>query len=111
MRTKLKQIEGQRIKVFAEVDRFGKKPAYKGYPLDTICLINLKDEIGNEVCDHLWLIIGKQLKNLDLKIGDKISFIARSKEYTKGYKGYREDVYVPIEKDYKLSNPTKFLKL
>lgn len=74
-------------------------------------IINLTDVSGKEICNHIWLVIGKQIKNLDLNIGDKITFEARSAEYWKGYKGYRDDVYKPIEKDYKLSNPTKFAKI
>jgi len=42
-----------------------------------------------------------------LEDGDVIEFRARVTQYTKGYKGYRDDVYVPIETDYKLSRPTK----
>ncbi|MDD4970854.1 MAG: hypothetical protein PHT07_15610 [Paludibacter sp.] len=111
MREGLKNISGRRIKVFAEVDRFGKKSAYRGMPLDTVCLINVKDIQGNPVCDHLWLIVRKQISKLNLEIGDNISFEARSKPYIKGYRGHREDINVPIEKDYKLSNPTNFVKL
>ena len=33
------------------------------------------------------------------------------KIYEKGYKGYRDDVYKPIELDYKLSHPTKIEKI
>lgn len=111
MREKLQNISGKRIKVFAEVDRFGKKKAFKGRDLDTVCLTNLRDVQNNPVCDHLWLVIGKQMERLDLDMGDKISFEARSKPYLKGYRGHREDVFVPVEKDYKLSNPTNFVKL
>lgn len=111
MRKELGKLANKRIKVFAEVDRFGKKHAYRGYNKDTVCLINVKDEYGNELCDHLWLVIGKQLKDLNINTGDKISFEARSKSYWKGYKGHREDVDRPIVKDYKLSNPTKFVKI
>ena len=38
---------------------------------------------------------------------DVIAFQARVTAYEKGYKGYRKDVYKPIEIDYRLSNPTK----
>lgn len=87
------------------------KSLLKGPDLDTICLVNLKDFEGKVLCDHIWLTVGKQIKSLDLIVGDMISFEARSKEYLKGYFGRREDVYKEIEIDYKLSNPTKFQKL
>ncbi len=114
MREKLKQVEGKRLKVKAEVSRFGKKRAYKGLPLDTICLINLIDYSTNApICDHIWFVIGKQIKELNLSEGDTIVFSARSQRYTKGYKGRREDIddATPVSTDYKLSNPTKFSKL
>ena len=41
---------------------------------------------------------------------DIIAFQARVTAYEKGYKGYRKDVYKPIEIDYRLSNPTKISK-
>lgn len=31
--------------------------------------------------------------------------------YEKGYKGYKDDVYKPVEKDFKLSYPTKIKKI
>jgi hypothetical protein len=55
-------------------------------------------------------MVGKQLAALDLQIGDVISFQARVTAYEKGYKGYRDDVYKPIEIDYRLSNPTKIAR-
>jgi hypothetical protein len=111
VRKALENINGRRIKVFAEVSKFGKKSAYRGYDLDTVCLINLKDENNNDLCDHLWLIVRKTINRMNLCVGDKISFLARVKEYEKGYKGYRDDVYNQIETDYKLSNATQFVKL
>lgn len=108
MREGLQILEGKRIEVMGVVDRFGTKKAYQGPPLQTICLVDLTDLAGNPICDHLWLVVRKQIKELDLQEGDKIKFCARSKQYTKGYRGRREDVFVPLSKDYKLSHPTKF---
>jgi hypothetical protein len=111
MREELKKMNGSRVAVTAEVGNFGTKKAYKGYPIETVCLIDLKDALGNNLCDHLWMTVGKQFKSLNLAVGDKLKFTARAKKYTKGYKGRREGVYAPIETDYKLSNPTQFSKL
>lgn len=110
MRENLKTLNDIRIKVFAEVGRYGTKSSF-GYTKETICFIDIKDEQGKLLCDHLWLTVGKQIKELSLVIGDKIHFQARVTKYYKGYKGYREDVYKPIELDYRLSNPTKFYKI
>lgn len=111
MREALKNISGKRIKVFAEVGNFGTKKAFKGAPIPTVCLINVKGETGNEICDHLWLTMRKQLSSLGLKVGDRICFEARSKPYIKGYKGRREVFDRPVTQDYTLSNPTKFKKV
>jgi len=111
MRDQLKTVNGKRIVVFGIVGRFGKKSAYKGPPIQTICLIDLVDKNNVPVCDHIWIVVGKQVAGLNLSVGDKICFEGRVKEYWKGYKGNRDDVYSLVTKDYKLSNPTKFLKL
>jgi len=110
MREKLKVLDKQRIVVFAEVSSFGNKIPYRGKPIETICFCNVKDKKGNFLCDHIWFSVGKQMRKLDLEIGDKVSFTARVKEYEKGYKGRREDVYKPIETDYRLTNPTNISK-
>ena len=96
MRENLKSINNQRIKVIGEVGEFGS---------------NLVDSNANELTDHLWFTIGKCFKSMQLSVGDKISFYARVKPYLKGYRGYREDVYKPVEKDYKLSHPNNFEKI
>mgnify|MGYP003495773678 FL=1 len=111
MRENLKSINNQRIKVIGEVGEFGSKSSYKSRPKDTVCLINLVDSNANELTDHLWFTIGKCFKSMQLSVGDKISFYARVKPYLKGYRGYREDVYKPVEKDYKLSHPNNFEKI
>lgn len=111
MRKALGKRAGERIKVYAKVSRFGKKSAYRGVPLETVCLVNLRDEQGKWLCDHLWLTVGKQIADLRLKEEDEICFFARVMEYTKGYFGRRADVSVPVQTDYKLSHPTKFAKI
>ena len=92
--------------------REGIKPAYKGLPLPTILLQDIKlistDEI---ITDHLWFNKTKQFSKLSLHTGDIVQFDARVSVYEKGYKGYREDVFCPVSKDYKLSYPTKIKKL
>lgn len=110
MRKNLQKLNDVRIKVAAEVSRFGTKSSY-GYVKETLCLVNLKDEEGKELCDHLWMTVGKQIKELELVVGDAIGFQARVTPYYKGYMGYRDDVDKPVELDYRLSNPTKFYKI
>lgn len=111
MRHKLKELDGQRIQVIAQVVRFGNKSAFRGLPLKTICLSNVEAIDGAGLCDHLWLTVGKQIEKLNLSVGDNIKFDARVKRYEKGYRGNEIEAYSPIESDYKLSNPTKFNKI
>lgn len=54
----------------------------------------------------------KGFESADLLPGDVVEFCARVSIYEKGYKGYRNDVFDrPIEKDYRLSRPTKIKKI
>ncbi len=112
MREELEQIDGERLKFVGTFKRFGRKRDYKGNFVNTVLLINVKDENGKLVADHLWFNNTKRFQKLGiLKHGDKIEFYARVKEYYKGYVnrrdefGYREIGYQEI--DYKLSYPTK----
>lgn len=72
---------------------------------------NIKDKHNDIVAEHLWFNYTKSFEKADMTPGDIIQFDARIKEYEKGYKGYRDDVYKPIEKDYKLNYPTKVKNL
>lgn len=111
MRKELKQKNGIREKFTGEFEKYGWKTGYK-YPEQTILLLNIKTEDGKIVADHLWFNLTKGFSELgELKKGNLIKFKARVKRYTKGYKGYREDVYKPIETDYKLSHPSKVEKI
>lgn len=110
MREKLAELNERRITVSAKVEKFGTKKSFKGFPQKTVLLIDIKDQSGKILCDHLWLTEGKQIKNLGLEIGDKIAFTARVTEYEKGYKGIYDESN-PIEVDYRLSFPTNFSKM
>lgn len=111
MREVLQALAGKRFRVTGEVSRFGKRKAFKGPDLETVCIEWLRGESGNLLADHIWLTVGSQLKALKLKVGDKVSFSARSTSYVKGYKGRRKSVSKPMELDYRLSNATKFIKV
>lgn len=109
MREKLKEIHRTRTRFSGVFVRFGEKNGYQGRTIRTVLLKDITSG-GEVMCDHVWFVCGKQLAALDLKEGDEIDFNARVTAYTKGYKGRREDVYKPLERDYRLSFPTKFRK-
>jgi hypothetical protein len=108
MRKELKNLSGQRMRFCATVERLGHKNGYKG-PVPTILLKDVRRvDTGEVVTDHLWFTVGKTLSVLSP--GDEVEFDARVASYEKGYKGYREDVYCPVSKDYKLERPTKLTR-
>jgi len=106
MRKELSKIEDVRATFTGIFVRFGEKNGYKGM-VPTVLLKEVCDESGKQVCDHLWFNLTLGFDRLNLKGGELVEFKARVKRYIKGYQGRREDVYVPIESDYKLSHPTK----
>lgn len=95
----------ERHEFMGTVERYGYKNGYRGYTVKTILLIDVCLSSGEELTDHLWLNCGKSFEGL--KEGDKITFNARVKEYNRGYNGYREDIYIPSERDFGLERPTK----
>lgn len=111
MRTGLKERYGNRFRCRATVERFGSKRAYKGPPIRTILLRDVTDvRLGTVLTDHLWFTCGKWSEGL--VAGDTFQFEARVGDYTKGYRGRRDDdITPPIERDYRLERPTKILVL
>lgn len=112
MRKELKDIENVRDTFIGTFVRTGVKHGYKGVEEPTVLLIDIiRKSDGKYMTEHLWFNLTKLFEKADLKEGDKVQFDARVKEYQKGYRGRKVDVYYPIEYDYKLSYPTKVIKL
>jgi len=111
VRENLKKINGKRKTFTGVFERFGtKNNNFAGYQQKTVLLKNIKSRSGKEFfAEHVWFNYTKEFAKLNLKEGDKVMFDARVREYIKGYRGHREEVQweKPIEKDYKLSHPTK----
>ena len=110
IRKRLKAINGQRLRFMATVDRFGEKSAFRGAPMPTILLKDVRiAESKQVVTEHLWFTKGKSWEQC--RKGDEVAFDARVTTYEKGYKGYREDVFAPVTTDYKLERPTNVVIL
>lgn len=111
MREELRTIGSKGRHVFtATFVRFGFRNGYIG-PVKTILLqdVTLDSKI---VSDHLWFDLTKGFSDADLSPGDVVEFCARVSAYEKGYKGHKDDVLNrPIERDYRLSRPTKIKKI
>ena len=103
MREKLREIAGTRARFRGRFERFGTRTSF-GYVKRMALLLNVTDVRGNEMTDHLWLNLSKGVEALELKPGEVVEFDARVKPYTKGYHDNRR-------RDYKLNNPTHFVKL
>lgn len=110
MRKNLAQYEEQRANFTGTFVRNGEKPGWHK-PEPTILLANIYDANGNFVCDHLWFNLTRAFAALNLKPGDVVRFDVRVKRYLKGYLGHRDDVYKPVEVDFKLSHPTRVAKM
>lgn len=114
-REALRAMNGERDRYRGVFVRFGKKRAFRGPDLTTILLQNVSScATGKVVTDHLWFNETEGFKALyPLNPGDTLEFRARVKAYEKGYKGNRWDVAIesPITRDYKLSHPTKIIKV
>jgi len=110
MRKALQQRDGERATFLGTFERMGSQRGWMGDE-PTVLLRDIRTLSGEPLCDHLWFAFTKAVASLNLTPGDVVQFDARIKEYEKGYKGRREDVYVPVERDYKLSHPTKVRKV
>lgn len=116
MREELKAINNVRATFQGTVVRFGTKPAFKGAPIKTVLIRDVKDKHGTIMTDHLWFVVGIQFEKLNLIPGDVIGFDARVSKYRKGYRGRRDDDDYydnrpPPSIDYRLSHPTKVRKI
>jgi hypothetical protein len=106
-RIELSKRDGERFRCRATIGRFGTKPAYKGSPIRTIMLSNVRDvTTGALLTDHLWFTCGKWSDGI--RVGNVIEFDARVGDYVKGYQGLRDlPDASPVGLDWKLQRPTK----
>jgi len=114
MRKGLQKLDGQRRTFAGTFERYGSKTSYRGPPKVTLLFSNICDSSGREVADHVWFTETQGFKRLGtLEQGCRVQFDARVTEYTKGYRGRREDVWMdnPPRTDYRLSYPTKVKKV
>ena len=111
MRTRLASRLTERGTFRGTVHRFGTKPGWKGRELRTILLVEVTDDTGAVVADHLWVNDTKALAALALQPGEVVEFQARVTVYTKGYQGRREGVHKPVQRDYRLERPTRVRRM
>jgi hypothetical protein len=111
MRAKLEKLDTQRDAFTGMFKKYGTKSGYRGPATETILLVNIRDKKGNFICDHLWFNLTKGFEKLgNLKEGDTIQFEARVGKYKKGYINRKAGIDQTAV-DYKLSHPTKVMKV
>lgn len=103
LREHLKAIEGQRALFRATFSRFDHRSS-RGYMVPTALFVDVRNEQGFEVCDHIWMRRGKQVNDLRLEEGDQVEFFATSAGYWSGYHDNRHY-------NYGLKFPTKLRKV
>jgi hypothetical protein len=107
MRQELKKIDLQRELFRGTFKKYGLKSGYRGHSTETILLVDIRDDNGKLICDHLWFNMTKGFELLGtLREGDVIRFEARVKKYKKGYVNRRAGIDQSMV-DYKLSHPTR----
>lgn len=92
MREALKQINKVRARFRATVSGFGQRSSY-GHPKPMVLLVNVRDEHGRQMTDHVWFDRRKWVDDLNLQPGDEIEFDARVGSYSKGYADERRIDY------------------
>lgn len=115
MRRELAKLKGGRYAFQGVFVRFGTRSGYQ-HPLNTVLLRDIRMvDTEKIIADHIWLTEGKRLARLDLKEGETIRFEARVTPYVKGYRGYQyhdySDEYRPMQRDYRLSFPSKVARI
>lgn len=111
MRKELKKIDEQREAFTGTFSKYGLKTNYRGPSTETVLLVEIRDNQGLFICDHLWFNLTKGFEALgQLAQGDQLRFEARVKKYKKGYVNRRAGIDEG-KFDYKLSHPTKIVKL
>ncbi|HWR17168.1 MAG TPA: hypothetical protein VN577_20225 [Terriglobales bacterium] len=82
MRNKLKDRAGRRGRFTAQFSRFGLRRSQWGNTV-TALMVDVRDESGDLVTDHLWFKVGKLMRELSLERGDRVEFYATVGAYEK----------------------------
>ncbi|HWJ91630.1 MAG TPA: hypothetical protein VNR87_11000 [Flavisolibacter sp.] len=111
MRRELASSNNKRDRFTATFIRFGSKHLHKGTTATTLLFLEIRNKEGRVVADHVWFTMTKGFENCCLRPGERIAFDARVQSYTKGYKGLPKQMRMMPQHDYKLSHPTRIIKI
>lgn len=96
MRTKLQEIKTGRFRAILMTVRVAAHSRNKGKLIAMLRTVSMGDKI---LCDHVWVVVPRHWRKMDLRSGDTIEFDADVEPYTKG-----NGLDRPIEQDYCLGN-------
>jgi hypothetical protein len=110
-RLELARYLGQRRRFYATFSHYGTRTVRIhglrwgeswSRQMATLLFVDLKNEFGRELCDHLWFTQNGQFEPLALKPGDLVSFLATVTKYWK--RDQYSDEYNRVQ-DFKLAFP------
>src|SRR5664280_832362 len=87
MRDILALLEGRKVAVAGTVEKFSTMRGYAGRHDRLMCVQNLGTAEGEPLTDHLWVRVGRRLKALDLRKGDRVAFTATVERYSRAAGG------------------------
>lgn len=100
-RERLYHYAGKRATFTATFVRYG---THKSNGSQTVLLIEIRDQRGELVSDHVWINDASPFMDVGAQDGDQVRFKAFVRVYVNGYA--ETDFHLPINKSYKLENPT-----
>ncbi|MGB8887119.1 MAG: hypothetical protein WCC87_10380 [Candidatus Korobacteraceae bacterium] len=72
--------------------------------MKTALFIDIRDKRGLLVADHQWIVVGRQITDLDLKPYERVLFVASPAPYLKGRIDHSPGQHVGKQLDYRLKN-------
>ena len=111
MRAVLGNYVGQRRRFYGTFARCGTKRGWGGRIDQTVLLVNIVDDAGTPVADHLWVPLTHTLARLGLVPEDVLAFDACVAVYRKGYQDGHKTRDMPVTWDYKLLRLTRIVKV
>lgn len=107
MRKALKALVGRRSRYRATVKKFGSARDPLRPWIRSVLFVNVYDERGDYVADHIWFRVTGEIRRISLHPGDEVFFTARVKKYHKRNPNAVDADDPAFIEDYRLSSPTK----
>lgn len=111
MRKELAKRVGRRGRFSATFERTGVHKDQWGTKV-TMLFLDVRDEAGTVVADHIWFVQGKQSRELKLRKGERVKFLATVAPYRKRNPEREFDDEASYKVlDYRLTYPSNLCRL